>query len=150
MDTTPQDENIQRAIDKFWEVIPPLWRGVRKHIHDQAAEDFQITLAQFHIMRHIHSGMDSVSDLAKTGKISRPAISRGVDALVHKGLVNRSTDTQDRRHIQLSLTTEGETLLSELFENTRQWMAIQMISLTEADLKMIQQGIDALQRAFIE
>ena len=150
MAETSFDENIQRSIDKFWEVIPPLWRGVRKHIHDQAMEDFQITLAQFHILRHIRSGLDSVSELAKTGKISRPAISRGVDSLVIKGLVNRSTDSKDRRHIQLSLTTEGETLLDELFGNNRQWMASKMISLSEADLKTIQQGLDALQKALIE
>lgn len=144
------DENLQQSIDKFWEVIPSLWRGVRKHIHDQAVEDYQITLAQFHILRHIRSGMDSVSELAKTGKISRPAISRGGDTLVHKGLVNRSTDAKDRRHIQLSLTDEGETLLNELFGNTRDWMANKMITLTEADLKIIQQGLDALQKAFTE
>ena len=143
-----QNETIQVTIDKFWEVIPPLWRGIRKFIHDQAVDEFRITLSQFHILRHIHTGMDSVSKLAKIGRISRPAISRGVDTLVQKGLVTRETDSDDRRHILLGLTPDGKALLEKLFGNTRSWMTDKMESLTNEEMEQINQAFDALQRAF--
>jgi DNA-binding MarR family transcriptional regulator len=142
------DKNVESVIDKFWEVIPPLWRSVRKFIHDQAAEEFDITLAQFHILRHIHAGTDSVSNLAKMGRISRPAISRGVDTLVTKGLVSRETDPNDRRRIRLSLSPRGKTLLDELFGNTRTWMMEKMNLLDTDDRDDIIKGLTAFQKSF--
>jgi DNA-binding MarR family transcriptional regulator len=148
METT--SEILQQSIDKFWEVIPPVWRGVRSYIHAQATEQFDITVAQFHILRHICNGRDSVSKLAETGRISRPAISRGVDILVNKGLVTRTTDPVDRRHIQLALTDQGQALLSELFGNTNQWIAEKLAILTDDELEAIIQAGDALSKAFLE
>jgi DNA-binding MarR family transcriptional regulator len=144
------NEAIHSSIDKFWDVIPPVWREVRKYIHDQAVESYQITLAQFHILRHIRHGRDSVSELAKTGKISRPAISRAVDVLVNKGLVARSQNPEDRRNVQLSLTEDGQELIDELFSKTHRWMSEKLTMLTENELKSILRAGDALKKAFIE
>jgi len=144
------DGNIERAIDKFWEVIPPLWRSVRSHIHTQATEQFDITVAQFHILRYLRNGKNTVSKLAETGKISRPAASRGVELLVQKGLVARATDPDDRRHIQLSLTSAGQALLEQLFGNTSLWMSEKLGELSEAELEAILQGSAALEKAFLE
>ncbi|HBX70188.1 MAG TPA: hypothetical protein DEH25_12625 [Chloroflexi bacterium] len=138
----------QAAIDKFWEFFPPVWHTVRAHIHHEAAENFDITVGQFHILRRIRGGIDSVSKLAADRDTSRPAISRAVDVLVNQGLIVRTVNPADRRNVQLSLTAEGQSLMEALFSNTRNWMAEKMADLSEAELEAIFVAGDALKRAF--
>ena len=148
MDQT--SEKLIQAIDKYWEVFPPVWHTVRAHIRHQATENFNITVGQFHILRRIRHGIDSVSKLADDRRTSRPAISRGVDALVNKGMVKRTTDAGDRRYIRLTLTADGQALLDELFGNTRQWMAERLAILSQDELDTVIQSGEALERAFME
>lgn len=138
----------QHVIEKFWEFFPPVWHTIKAHIRQQATEDFDITVGQFHILRRIRSGTDSVSKLAADRHTSRPAISRAVDALVKKGLVIRTHNPADRRNVQLSLTGQGQTLLEALFTNTRQWMAERLADLQDDEIQAILIAGDALKRAF--
>ncbi len=139
---------IDQAIDKFWEFFPPVWHTVRAHIHEEAAENVGITVGQFHILRRIRSGIDSVSRLAEDRHTTRPAISRTVDVLVQKGLIDRLPKPEDRRYVQLSLTVEGQALMNGLFTNTRTWMAEKLLVLSEEELAAILVAGDALERAF--
>ena len=140
----------RQAIDDFWEFFPPVWHVVRAHIHQEAVENFGITVVQFHILRRIRKGIDSVSKLADDRHTSRPAISRAVDVLVNKGLVIRRQNPADRRNVPLSLTEEGESLLEALFGNTRQWMAEKLSILSAEEMEAIQVAGDGLKRAFTE
>jgi DNA-binding MarR family transcriptional regulator len=140
----------EQAIDKFWEFFPPVWHTVRAHIRHQAIENFGITVVQFHILRRIRKGTDSVSKLADDRHTSRPAISRAVDVLVEKGLVLRTQNPADRRNVQLSLTDEGQFLMEALFSNTRLWMAEKLSVLSDDEIEAILVAGDALKRAFTE
>ena len=144
------DYSVEEAIDKFWEFFPPVWHMVRAHIHHEAAENFEITVGQFHILRRIRNGIDSVSKLADDRHTTRPAISRVVDVLAKKGLVSRTLNPDDRRNVQLSLTPEGQALMSALSSNTRQWMAEKMDDLSDQEIEAILVAGDALKRAFTE
>ena len=64
-----------QAIDRFWETIPPLWGMIRTHIRGEATKNFDISVEQFHILRHVRRGTGSISELATAKNISRPAIS---------------------------------------------------------------------------
>jgi len=141
-------DRMKETLDAFWGTIPPLWHQIRAQIRADAVENFDITVGQFHILRRIHFGMDSVSKLADDKHISRAAVSRAVDMLVNKGLIRRTPDPADRRCVRLSLTDAGQALLDALFENTRDWMAGKMASLDDAGLEKITQAIQYLKRAF--
>jgi len=140
----------RQVIDKFWEFFPPVWHTVKAHIRIEATENFDITVGQFHILRRIWRGTNSVSKLADDRHTSRPAISRSVDMLVNKGLVIRTQNPADRRNVLLSLTQEGQTLMEMLFSNTRGWMAEKLAILSEDELEAILVAGDALKRAFTE
>jgi DNA-binding MarR family transcriptional regulator len=142
--------SVQEAIEKFWEFFPPVWHAVRAHIHHEAVENFGITVGQFHILRRIRNGLDSVSKLADDRRTTRPAMSRAVDVLVNGGLVTRTQNPDDRRYIHLSLTAEGQALMDGLFSNTRQWMAEQMADLSQEEIEAIFIAGDALKHAFTE
>ncbi len=128
----PSKEAVRQAVETFWETFPPFWHRIRAHIRQVAAERFEISVDQFHILRNIRHGQASVSELAEAKNISRPAISQGVDLLVNKGFITRTTDENDRRHVRLDLTSAGDDVLDVVFEDTRQWM-MQVLSPLSAE-----------------
>ena len=145
---TPSDDLLTKTIHQFWETVPPLWHHIRARISQEARESFKLTHQQFHILRRIHKGWTSVSGLAEAKHISRPAASRTVDVLVEKGLVTRTQNTEDRRHIYLALTPEGEATLKAIFEHVTAWMSEKLGVLEENELQDIITSMDALHRAF--
>jgi DNA-binding MarR family transcriptional regulator len=147
---SPPDELLERTLDRFWETVPPLWGQVRAHIRSVATENFDISVEQFHILRYIRRGNWSVSDLAEAKNISRPAISQGVDTLVHKGYITRTPNPQDRRYVQLELTPAGNDLLDTVFQNTRAWMKSKLASFSLDELSEIIDGMEALKKMFDE
>ena len=148
MNTKPEpiNERVGRAVDAFWENIPPFWQRINTHIRQAAAEQFDLSVEQFHILRHIRRGRDTVSELAEAKNLSRPAISQAVELLVQKGLITRTTSTQDRRHIRLALTDAGDALLDAIFDDTRQWMMQVLSTLSGEELDALAQGLDTLRK----
>ena len=134
------------AIDRFWETVPPLWNFVRSHIRATATTKFDITVEQFHVLRHVRRGMGSVSELATAKNISRPAISQAVDTLVNKGLLTRLQSTQDRRFVELRLTDEGNRLLDAVFEETREWMKERMSSLSVQEVETLAEAMQIMKK----
>ncbi len=134
------------ALDRFWETVPPLWANIRAHIRAVATEEFSISIEQFQILRLIRSGRGSVSELAAAKNISRPAISQAVDALVRKGLLTRTPDPDDRRHVQLALTPSGNALLDALFRNTRSWMRGKLSSFSRDELENVIHAMESLKK----
>lgn len=134
------------AIDRFWETVPPLWNYVRSHIRATATTQFDISVEQFHILRHVRRGSGSISELATAKNISRPAISQAVDVLVHKGLLTRVQNTQDRRYVELALTDEGNRLLDAVFKETRAWMKERMQSLTAQELETMAEAMEIMKK----
>jgi DNA-binding MarR family transcriptional regulator len=144
--TVRSSELLKHAVDVFWETYPPLWRMIQAHIREVAVEQFNISVEQFHILRHIRRGRNSVSDLAEVRDISRPAISQSVDLLVTRGLIFRTTDLQDRRHIKLDLTANGNALLDAIFGNTRQWMVEKFDQMNADEIQAFIFSMDSLKK----
>ncbi|MCX6563948.1 MAG: MarR family winged helix-turn-helix transcriptional regulator [Candidatus Aminicenantes bacterium] len=145
---SPSDPLLQQTIDRFWETIPPVWRAVRSHVRSVARKNFEITVEQFHILRHIQRGKGCLRDLADAQGISRPAISQAVDILVHKGMITRTQSASDRRYVQLELTGNGASLLDAIFGQTRQWMAEQLASLSPEELQVVTRAMGVLRTTF--
>jgi DNA-binding MarR family transcriptional regulator len=145
-DATSKSQILVQTLDTFWETIPPLWGYIRAHIRSVATENFDISVEQFHILRYIRRGYDSVSELAEARKISRPAVSQGVDALVTKGLVTRRQSQEDRRCVELELSQEGDALLDHVFQNTRGWMKSILESFSQEELEVAGRGMDVLRK----
>jgi DNA-binding MarR family transcriptional regulator len=140
------DRLRDQAIDRFWETIPPLWNYLRSHIRTTATSNFDITVEQFHVLRHVRRGIASMSDLADAKNISRPAISQAVDVLVNKGLLTRAQSTQDRRYVELALTDAGNHLLDTVFQETREWMKDRMRALSANELETIVKAMEIMKK----
>lgn len=137
---------LDQALDRFWETVPPLWGMVRAHIRAEATRQFDISVEQFHVLRYVRRGKDSMSELATAKNISRPAISQAVDVLVNKGLLTRSQNARDRRVVNLELTDAGNKLLDTVFKETRTWMKQRMNDLNSEELNTIASAMESLKK----
>jgi DNA-binding MarR family transcriptional regulator len=142
------EQLIPAAIDAFWGSIPPVWNRIKGNIRSIAVENYDISVEQFHILRHIRKGLTSVSELAEEKQISRSAISQAVDLLVERGLICRRQNDRDRRNIPLELTESGNQLLDTISEKNRAWMRNQMISLSAQDLNTLTCAMEILSKIF--
>ena len=139
---------IETVIEKFWESVPPAWHNTRAYIRQVAAERFSMTTEQFQVLRRIRLGIDSVSALAEANRTSRSSVSKAVDALVNKGLVSRLTDENDRRHIHLTLTSEGRRLLAEVYDQAEAWLRTKFEALAPEELALLLEAMALLQKTF--
>lgn len=144
------EDALLLTIERFWESIPPVWNQIRGHLRSIAQEKFEISVEQFHVLRHIRRGIRSVSDLATVKQISRSAISQSVDGLVEKGLISRRPHADDRRFVELELTPSGDDMLNAIFEENRAWMIEKMSALTPEELAQMQQAFRLLKDTFPE
>jgi DNA-binding MarR family transcriptional regulator len=55
----------------------------------------------------LEKGTSTISELSAHLKISQGVMSRTVDRLVEKGMVDRERDTGDRRYVKVALSSEG-------------------------------------------
>ncbi len=141
-------ELLHQTIDRFWETIPPTWNRIRGHIRSIAAENYGMTVEQFHILRLVRKGIQSASELAEIKQISRPAISQAVDLLVEKGLLTRQQSTGDRRFVTLELTDSGHDLLNAIHGENRDWMVEKLSPLQPDELACLLRGLEVLKQAF--
>jgi len=142
------DNLLQHTIERVWDTLPPVWGRIRANVRENAIKDCNITLIQFHILRHIRHGAHTVGEIAQRQQISRPAISHSVDLLVDKHLVTRVQNAQDRRYVFIDLTQDGSELLNNAFRKSRLWMGKKMTSLGPNDLETLNLAMTILKDVF--
>jgi DNA-binding MarR family transcriptional regulator len=145
---TTTEKLIPTAIEAFWATVPPVWNHIMGNVRTIALEQYNVSVEQFHILRHIRRGITSVSELAEVKQISRSAVSQAVDVLVERGLICRRQNVLDRRNIPLELTPSGNALLDAISEKNRDWMKDQMTLLSAQDLKTITRAMEILTKTF--
>ncbi|MGA2545480.1 MAG: MarR family transcriptional regulator [Rectinemataceae bacterium] len=144
----PSLVSLQATVDSVLETLPPVWDRIRSNLRAAATEKFGITLEQFHILRHIRKGYQSVGDLAEKKQTSRSAVSQAIEVLVTKGLVTRRQESDDRRCVLLELTHYANDVLDANFAENRGWMAGKMAPLTREELGAILRAMEILKNTF--
>src|SRR5262245_6168250 len=85
---------------------PRLSKTVRRQVRPAAG----LSMPQFITLRALGHGPKSASALAQLFGVSRPTITRMVDGLAKKNLVERHHDPDDRRLAIISLTAQGRAM----------------------------------------
>jgi DNA-binding MarR family transcriptional regulator len=83
-----------------------------------AVGELDLSISQIRILHLLTREMENASlkALADAIGLSLPAVSRSVDALVHRNLVTREENTEDRRHKTVRATSEARELVDHLME----------------------------------
>jgi len=144
----PMETTLQQTVDVLLDALPAVWDRIRSRFRAAATGKFGITLEQFHVLRHIRKGYQSVGELAEQRQISRSAISQAVDALVEKGLVTRQQQSADRRCIRLELTPHAAAVLEANSQEIRGWMRQTLAGNGAEELARIQGVLTTLKETF--
>jgi len=144
----PIEASLQQTVDVLMDTLPTVWDRIRSRLRMAATGKFGITLEQFHVLRHIRKGYQSVGELAEQRQISRSAISQAVEVLVEKGLVTRRHQSQDRRCVLLELTPNASAILEANSQEIRAWMRKTLASNAREELAQIQGVMTMLKDTF--
>jgi DNA-binding MarR family transcriptional regulator len=72
-----------------------------------------LTLTQYRVLAHLDRGRSIQTNLAFKLAVTRQNVTRIVDVLVARGLVERSPDSVDRRRVHHGLTPAGRRTVAE-------------------------------------
>jgi DNA-binding MarR family transcriptional regulator len=138
----------QSAANQVLEVVPLVMRTIRAKLRERRAAD--ISVPQFRAMVYInrHDGA-SLSDLAIHIGLTLPSMSKLIDGLVNRGLVNRDAHSKDRRKVRLSLTPQGRDEMNAAYNHTQKFLTDQMSRLADEDLEAISRAMQALRGLFL-
>ncbi len=126
----PEPTECARAV---LAVIPEVMRLIRANLRQH--RHAELSVAQFRAMAFVQAQPGaSLSELAGHIGLALPSISKLVDGLVARGLVDRQADLADRRRVALCLTQAGSQAVQEA------------LAATEANLAQQLGGLDAEQR----
>lgn len=70
--------------------------------------------------------------------------SRTCDRLVAAGLISRADDERDRRHVSISMTADGQRLVSSLMDRRRELLDAVVARMAPADQQHLARGLSAL------
>ena len=84
---------------------------VSESLHDLYAEPFGLSVTQWRVMAALGRFAPlTASDVGQRIVMDKVAVSRAVAGLMKAGLVERATDSQDRRRASLKLSTRGRAM----------------------------------------
>src|SRR5262249_54071825 len=103
-----------------------------------------IETTQWALLKRIKDGPCTISDLARHNQTSLPTISKSVDMLVRRDLVERWVDKSDRRQTLVRLTPGGRRQLRECRRVSERALAAKLATLTSAERARLVTSLDLL------
>jgi DNA-binding MarR family transcriptional regulator len=132
-----QDAAIRDAARLLTALAPRLNRAVRGQVRPKAG----LSMPQFVLLRALRHGPLPAGQLAQRFGVSRPTITRTVDGLVKKGLVERKVDESDRRVAMISLTASGQALHESTEQAAEDYLATLLEQLPPARLQSLRTAV---------
>lgn len=122
---------------------------VRRHLAE-TMETFGLTGQQYNVLRILrgaHPEPLATLDLASRMIEKTPGITRLLDRLERKGLIERHRPTTDRRRVLCSITPQGMHLLSTMDEAVRRANGTALRGLSSRDLRMLSSLLERIPSA---
>ena len=101
---------------------------------------------QLGTLMRIAAGACTVSELARHQAVSLPTMSRSLDMLVRRSLLERWVDAGDRRQTMVRLTDEGRRVVADVRRRSEQHVARILSGLPTDDRAQVLGALDVLER----
>lgn len=105
-----------------------------------------IEMSQWSTLKRIDRSPCTMSELARYKGVGLPTISKSVDMLVRRGLVERWVDKADRRQTLVRLTPSGRRLLRSCRRALEAFLDRRLASLTEAERDAIDANLQLVRQ----
>lgn len=140
-------ENLDVCARELMEVMPLVMQDLRRTMRSHSAAELRVPeLRSLAFLRH--NPGSNLTDLAEYIGVSLPSMSKLVDALAYRGLIDRQPDPEDRRRVRLSLTQEGMSVLSKAREAVKARFAVRLARLPAEDIALVTAGMALLRELF--
>jgi DNA-binding MarR family transcriptional regulator len=127
--------------------IPSLMRLLRMKFREKRVG--RLSMAQFRTLAFVDVEQGaSLSEVSHHIGLGLPSMSKQVDALVTRGLLERSVHGEDRRRICLALTPLGKQELDEAYRHTQSFFTEKFSELTETERSQIAEAFEQMQKLF--
>lgn len=140
----PTPEETAREV---LEAVPLVMRTVRAHMRGSRSPN--LSVPQFRTLGFVyrHPGA-SLSEAAEHVGLTLPSMSKLIDSLVERKLVERKGNVNDRRRITLVITGKGGRLLKTTRESTQESLARRLSTLQKDDRSTVHQAMIVLRQLF--
>ena len=111
----------------------------------------EVTLAQCLVLFEIEEhGRQAVGQLASRLKLDDSTLSRTIDGLARKGLIERIREEPDRRVVWTQLTPAGKTLCRSLHKNNDTYCRRALQRIAPAERTAVLRKFEILVQAFLD
>lgn len=126
------------------ELRPAVFRLAR-HLRQARADAEELTPSQLSAMGVLlREGELQIGELAAFEQVRAPSMTRLVDHLEGRGLLERAPSPTDRRACVVKLTAQGSDLLDANRQRRNEWLAVRLEKLTEAERNALRAAIPVL------
>lgn len=122
--------------------IPHSMRRIRRL--SSGVLDGSITFEHLRTLFQINEGLNQ-TQIAELFGISLPAVSKMVQNLEEKGLINRQPG-EDRRCLRLSLTSKGSKILKTVTTHNEKMLEVGIKELSEKEKEDLRKGLHVLDK----
>jgi DNA-binding MarR family transcriptional regulator len=129
------------------EVMPMVMQDLRRSLRSHSSPDLRFPELRS-LLFLCHNPGSNLTDLAEYIGVSLPSMSKLVDSLTYRGLIDRQPDAEDRRRVRLGLTEAGRTVLNTAQEAVKASFVAKLSLLQNGDIDHIHQGLSLLHRLF--
>lgn len=138
---------VRRTADGLLSVPPLIFRGMRRKLLKTALENMNVDVSPLHfeIMRLVNAeGTLHIAEIGERLQVARAQMTHLIDKLVELEMVERQTDSADRRVTNIVLTDKGNTFLEEHGGNI--WKATKdfVSGLTDEELADLSASLERL------
>lgn len=116
MEPSPTSSPVKQTAEA-WESLFRAQVGVMRRLQRDPAFRGELTMREYDVLFNLTrcpTGWSRLNELNEHLLISQPSLSRMVDRLESKGLVQRRPASNDQRGVELSLTDEGREVQRRL------------------------------------
>ncbi|MDD5038033.1 MAG: MarR family transcriptional regulator [Dehalococcoidales bacterium] len=131
--------------------LPLIFGVIRRRLLSSALAntDGDISLRQFEIMRLLSkAGILHITEIGERLHIAGPQMTHLIDKLVDADIVERKTDTTDRRMINIALTNKGKATIEEHKSNIENAISETLSCLTDKELEDLSTSLRRLHDIF--
>ncbi len=144
---------LDRVAEDLFSTLPLIGRSIRKKLLKTALTSFKedIEPPHFEIMKLLEeAGTLHVCEIGERLQIARPQMTHLIDKLVDLDIVERQTDAEDRRMIDVMLTNNGKTILEEHDSDIRNATRETLAGLTDEELRELSASLRKLRDIFLK
>jgi DNA-binding MarR family transcriptional regulator len=128
------------------------FRTLHRKLAEQLGEDSVccgVTIAQCHTLLAIEEkGQTTITELAVELELDKSTLSRTIEGLVVMGLVNRETNTDNRRSQHIRLTGEGEKTVAGIHAQWRRFLTSLFAGIPKSKHPVVIEGLSLLANGF--